>query len=97
MPRRPAVPLTPEQRSLRSRIAGHQKWANTENPSAATEPARKAFMARFEREVDPNNELAPTERARRAEHARKAYFARLALASARARSTRTPIDEAKAA
>ncbi|WP_245612650.1 hypothetical protein [Actinotalea ferrariae] len=42
-------------------------------------------MAKFERQVDPEGTLAPDERARRAEHARKAHFARLALKSARAR------------
>jgi hypothetical protein len=42
-------------------------------------------MARFERQVDPDHVLPPQERAWRAEHARKAHFARLALASARAR------------
>jgi hypothetical protein len=44
---------------------------------------------KFEREVDPNNELAPAERAKRAEHARRAYYARLALASAQARRRRS--------
>jgi len=43
-----------------------------------------AFMARFEREVDPDGTLAE-ERARRAEAARKAYFAQLAHKSAKAR------------
>jgi hypothetical protein len=38
--------------------------------------------------VDPEGLLDPRERARRAEHARKAYFLRLALASAHARGTR---------
>lgn len=42
-----------------------------------TGPARKAFLARFEREVDPDGVLDPDERARRAEYAKKAYFLRL--------------------
>lgn len=42
-------------------------------------------MAKFEREVDPDGVLPPDERARRAEHKRRAYFQRLALKSARAR------------
>lgn len=42
-------------------------------------------MERFEREVDPDGVLTPAERARRADHARKAHFARLSLASARSR------------
>ena len=43
------------------------------------------MLDRFEREVDPNGELTPAERARRAGHARKAYFTRLSLKSAQAR------------
>ena len=43
------------------------------------------MLDRFEREVDPDGVLPPQERAQRAEHAKKAYFARLALASAKAR------------
>jgi hypothetical protein len=53
-----------------------------------TQPARDAFLARFEREVDPDGKLDPAERVRRAEHAKKAYFTRLALRSAQARRRR---------
>ncbi len=45
-------------------------------------------MSRWEREVDPDCVLPPADRARRAEHARKAYFFRLALASAKARAAK---------
>ena len=78
--------LTPEQRSLRGRIGAHVQWSRERDPSGRTAKARAAFLARFDREVDPNNELPAEERIRRAEHARQAYFARLAFASARARS-----------
>ena len=81
--------LTPEQRSLRARIASHESWARTPDASARTAPGRKAFLDRFEKQVDPDGELSATERARRADHARKAYFARLALKSARARRARS--------
>lgn len=46
-----------------------------------TEPARRAFLARFEDEVDRQRELPEEERLRRAQLARKAYFTGLALAS----------------
>ena len=46
---------------------------------------RAAFLARFDQEVDPDGVLEPEERRRRAELARRAYFARLALAGAKAR------------
>ena len=77
--------LTPTERSLRAQIAAHESWANTEDRTARTANARKAALDKFERQVDPNNELGPAERAERAEHARKAHFKRLALKSARAR------------
>lgn len=77
--------MTPAERSQRARVAVHTSWARTSDPSARTAPARAAFLDRFEREVDPDGILEPAERTRRAEHAKKAHFARLALASAKAR------------
>jgi len=73
------------ERTLASKIAAHESWAHTADRSARTAPARAALMATFERQVDPENVLPPAERALRAEHARKAHFARLALKSARSR------------
>ena len=75
---------TPTERALHGRLAAHAKWAKTD-PVEGTAPARKAFLDRFEREVDPDGVLPPADRARRAEHARKAYFTRMALKSAQAR------------
>ena len=80
--------MTPTQRSLHARIASHESWARTTDASARTTPGHKAFLDRFEKQVDPDGELPPSERVRRAEHARKASFARLALKSARARRAR---------
>lgn len=90
----PANKLTPPERQLIGQIAAHESWARTENRSARTAPARQAALDRFERDVDPDGELAPAERARRAEHARKAYFKRLALKSAQARRRRAGGDAA---
>lgn len=89
-------PLTPEQRSLRARIAAHAKHAK-HDPRESTAPARQAFMDRFEHEVDPDGTLPATERARRAAQARKAYFATLAYKSSRARGSRKGgVDDAAA-
>jgi hypothetical protein len=52
--------------------------------------ARAAFLAAFERQADPKGELPADERARRAQQLRSAHFARLALASAKARRARRP-------
>ena len=85
--------LTPEFRKLRSQIAAHTSWAHTEDRSARTANARKAALDRFEREVDPEGVLLPQERAKRAEHLRKAYFARLALKSAQVRRRRASLPQ----
>jgi len=80
----------PEQpshhRHLLAKIAAHTSWANTLDRTARTAPARTAFLRRFEEQVDPQRQLPEAERLRRAENARKAYYAALAMKSARARS-----------
>ncbi|TVS83429.1 hypothetical protein [Mycobacterium helveticum] len=88
------MPLTPAERSLRGQIAAHESWSRTPDRSARTLNARKAMLDKFEQQVDPDGKLAPAERARRAEHARKAHFKRLALKSARARRLRAGGDDA---
>ena len=79
------MPLTPQERSLRSSIAAHAVHARGHTNTA---PATAAFLERFELEVDPEGTLDPAERSRRAAHARSAYFKRLALKSAKARRER---------
>lgn len=81
-------PLTPAQRTLRAKAAADASWANTGDRSARTEPARRAALARFERQVDPEGELPEEERIRRAESARRSYFRSLALRSSRKRGSR---------
>jgi hypothetical protein len=75
--------LTPEQRRLRARAAAHALHAQG---GTSTTAGTAAFIARFERQVDPEGLLEPMERARRAEHARKAYMASLALRASKARA-----------
>lgn len=76
--------MTPQQAALRGRIGAYALHA-THDPKETTKKAREAFDSRFEREVDPDNVLPPDERARRAKYARKAYFTKMAYASAEAR------------
>ena len=64
--------------SLIGKIGAHASWANTTDRPARTAPARAAFEQRFLDQADGD----PV----RAEHLRKAYFQRLALKSAQARS-----------
>lgn len=75
------------ERSLRGRIGAYRLHA-THDSRQTSAPGRLAFLASFERLVDPDGLLPAGERARRAAHARSAHFTRLAYLSARARRTR---------
>lgn len=75
--------MTPAELSLRGKIGAAMLHA-THDPRETTAKARATFLAKFLDQVDP--ELPDAERVRRAEFLRRAYFARLALASARSRS-----------
>ena len=79
--------VTHAERVLLGRIGAYTALSR-HSAYEMTEPARRGFVSKFEREVDPEGLLDPGERARRAEMARKAYFARLALLSAQARRKR---------
>lgn len=76
--------------STAARALAHRSWAKTDDRAARTAPARAAALARFEAEVDPQGLLAPDERAKRAEHAKKAYFLAIAAKSAEARRAKRP-------
>ncbi len=57
---------TPSEHSQASRIGAQRSWARTSDPAARTAPARTAFLARFEDEVDPDRVLPTEERSARA-------------------------------
>jgi hypothetical protein len=89
------VPRAPIPRSvtrLLNQAAVEKSWAFTDDRSARTAPARAAAAAKlndqFAREVDPDGVLDPVDRARRAEHLRRAHFRKLAAASALKRANR---------
>lgn len=79
----------PTERSQIGVIAAHVSWANTENRSARTAPARAALDQKFLDAADGD----PI----RAGHLRKAHFARLALKSAQARRKARGLSEVAAA
>ena len=81
--------MTPEQRRRRARIAAHVSWANTADRTARTSPGTTAFLARFERLVDPDGALPADVRSTMARHARTAYMLQLAERSVAARRPRT--------
>jgi hypothetical protein len=84
---------SPAERSLRARLAAHTLHARRE-AHQTTAIARAGFLARFEREVDPGSALDPTERRRRAEHTRRAYFIRLSLAAVEAKRAKRAAQQA---
>lgn len=69
--------FTPSERKLNASVAAHTSWANTHDRSARTANARAALNRKFLEQADGD--------AVRAEHLRKAHFARLALKSAQSR------------
>ena len=82
--------LTPEQRTLRARIAAYERHSRGSGVEA-TEKARAASpggTAYWLNQVDPGNQLPESERHRRAEAAKRAHFSRLALKSCQARAAR---------
>jgi hypothetical protein len=78
--------LTPAERKARARIAANDSWAQTQDRPARTAKARKALEDKFLTEAggDP----------KRAESLRKAYYARLAFKSAKARRLRKEASDA---
>lgn len=75
----------PSERSLIARLGAHTSWANTENRTARTAPARRALDRKFLEEANGD----PV----RAASLRKAHFTRLALKSAQARRKVTEAGE----
>jgi hypothetical protein len=74
--------MTPEQRTLRAKIAAHSLHAQGKTNTAA---ASAGLEAKFLRDADPDGTLSPAERAVRAAHLRTVHFLRLSAAGAEAR------------
>jgi len=82
--------VTASEKVLHAKIAAHESWANTLDRTARTAPARAALDAKFLAQADGD----PI----RAEHLRKAHFARLTLKSiASRRKSRELIEVAQVA
>jgi len=82
---------TSTERRLASQIGAYKSWARTPNRSERTAPARQAAWDRFEKLVDPEGILHPSDRAKMAHSARKAHFQAMALKSAKVRRTRKAV------
>lgn len=73
--------LTPHERELRARQGGYARAAHHDVRELAAK-STATFLMRLEREVDPLGLLSPTERMRRVQAARRAYYTSIALRSA---------------
>lgn len=84
-----SISLTPEQRTMRARLAALTRWSQEDNPKANGQRAQAGLREKFRREVAQQfPDLAPAELERRADAAYRAHMVRLALASSKARSAR---------
>jgi hypothetical protein len=80
--------MTPEQRRLRAQIAANARWSRYMAREDQADAARSAIIARLEREVDPEGQLPPDERAKLVTAAARELSARLNTAKARKRVRR---------
>jgi hypothetical protein len=83
--------LSPVERKLRAKLAAYEQHARG---LGNTRPATAAFLARFEREVDPDGVLPPEERERRAQYALRAHMVRLSLRAEQKRRRRMAAENA---
>jgi hypothetical protein len=72
---------------LSGRIGGLRTHARHDSVKHLA-PARRAFLARFEKLVDPDGVLPAAERHKRAQRERRAFMLELAAKSAEARRAR---------
>ena len=80
--------LTPEQRTLRARLAAHESWSNTEDRTARASAGHRASPASVEywlERVDPAGTMTTKARRAAARSKRDAYMTRLAFNACRAR------------
>ena len=78
--------LTPEQRTLRARIAANTRWSG-ESGKANAERGQAGLRARFTRDIRQRfPDLGDAEIARRAENAYRAHMQKLAFRSSKTRS-----------
>ena len=81
-----STPDLTRKRADAGRIGG-LTTASRHDARELTKPATAGFLARFEREVDPDGVLPREERQRRALAARRAHMRRLAMRSAAVRQS----------
>ena len=88
-----ALSLTPAERSLRARRAAFALHAQG---GTSTKAGTAAFLARFEKQVDPDGTLPADERVRRARFALRSHMALLGLKASKAQRARCGTKKATA-
>jgi hypothetical protein len=84
--------LTPEQRSIRARIAASTRWA-AEDGQANGRRGQKGLRDKYVREAREKFPGLPEDQIqRRAAHALRAHMLQMALKSSKARETRRTAD-----
>ncbi len=84
---------SPEERSRAARIAALTRWSK-QDPREGTAPARAAWHARFEDQVDPDRRLDPAERSRRAHEAMRRHMRLMALRREQAKGRKREVADA---
>jgi len=78
--------MTPQQRRLRAQIAANARWSRPMARADQADAARSAIFARLERQVDPDGELRPEQRATLVAAAARRLSAELNAARTRKRA-----------
>lgn len=84
--------LSPAQRALAASLGSLTKWSRQTSPEArraGTSAARATRRRNLELQADPDGVLSPEELDAAVSRLQKAHFRRMALASARKRSSRS--------
>jgi hypothetical protein len=80
-------------RSIAARVAAHTRWSHVLDRAEATQKAREAALSRFERQARELHPHATDEQIRAvAESLKNAFYASMALASAKARRAKSTKD-----
>ena len=79
--------MTSEQRRLRARIAANARWSRQMARADQADAARNAMATRLEREVDPEGQLPPDQRAALVRAAARRLSSQLNAAKARKRAS----------
>jgi hypothetical protein len=80
-----AKSLTPEQRTMRARLAAHARWAR-EDPGPNVRRAAAGLLEKFRREIlAEQGDVAEPELTRRAESRRREHLTRIAFEASRKR------------